>query len=247
MGEVCTRRSYSFDKRSNRTALSTATAGPGAACTSTGATTTTHTYDSADRLVDTGYVYDAFGRTTALPGSTLEYYANDLVHRQTADGKRQTWQLDPALRFRSWTVETGSGTSWTRTQSKLNHYGASSLATRPRRTASTPRPPGRSPAAAPTRPESRRSRVLRAAVPPPAGRQADAGDEPPGADAHAVGVGERHPSAVGAQPPAQRLRERVGAGGRARASSIFPARTAECTDRAKSSVTSDMPTIQSST
>ncbi|WP_078957674.1 DNRLRE domain-containing protein [Streptomyces glaucescens] len=126
VGEVCTRRSYTFDQRSNRTALSTATAAPGAACTSTGATTTTHTYDSADRLVDTGYVYDAFGRTTALPGSTLEYYANDLVHRQTADGKRQTWQLDPALRFRSWTVETGSGTSWTPAQSKLNHYDGDS-------------------------------------------------------------------------------------------------------------------------
>ncbi|WPW27270.1 hypothetical protein P6B95_07600 [Streptomyces atratus] len=36
--------------------------------------------------------------------------------------QRQTWQLDANLRFRSWKVETSSGTTWTQTQSKLNHY-----------------------------------------------------------------------------------------------------------------------------
>jgi RHS repeat-associated protein len=55
-------------------------------------------------------------------GATVEYYANDLAHRQTANGTRQTWNLDPSLRFRSWTVETGSGTTWTQTRSKVNHY-----------------------------------------------------------------------------------------------------------------------------
>ncbi|MEU5312279.1 hypothetical protein [Streptomyces sp. NPDC021562] len=40
------------------------TADVGAACTSTGETTTSYTYDSADRLETTGTVYDAFGRTT---------------------------------------------------------------------------------------------------------------------------------------------------------------------------------------
>ncbi|WP_086169149.1 DNRLRE domain-containing protein [Streptomyces pharetrae] len=126
VGEVCTRRAYTFDKRSNRSTLATATAASGSACTSTGATTTTHTYDSADRLVDAGHTYDAFGRTTALPGSTVGYYANDLVHQQTSNGKRQTWQLDAALRFRSWKVETGGGTTWTQTESKLNHYDGDS-------------------------------------------------------------------------------------------------------------------------
>ncbi|MFJ9660503.1 RHS repeat-associated core domain-containing protein [Streptomyces griseoflavus] len=121
-GEICTRRAYTFDKRTNRTSLTTSTADPGAACTSEGGTTTRHAYDSADRLVDAGYTYDAFGRTTALPGSTVAHYANDLVHRQTADGKRQTWELDAALRLRSWTVETDTDGTWTRTGSKLNHY-----------------------------------------------------------------------------------------------------------------------------
>ncbi|OKH96442.1 sugar-binding protein [Streptomyces uncialis] len=122
VGEVCTRRAYGFDTRSNRTSLTTATGASGAACPTTGGTTTTHTYDSGDRLVDTGWTYDALGRTTALPGTTLGYHANDLAHRQTTGNSRQTWQLDPALRFRSWTVETGGGTTWTRTASKVNHY-----------------------------------------------------------------------------------------------------------------------------
>nr|WP_037732487.1 DNRLRE domain-containing protein [Streptomyces megasporus] len=120
---VCTRRSYAFDARTNRKSLTTATGAPGADCPTTGGTTASHTYDSADRIVDSGYAYDAFGRTTTAPGNgTLGYYANDLVHRQTADGKRQTWTLDAAMRFRAWTVETGSGSTWTQTQSKRNHY-----------------------------------------------------------------------------------------------------------------------------
>ncbi|MEV3952575.1 sugar-binding protein, partial [Streptomyces halstedii] len=119
---VCTSRAYAFDTRTNRKALTTTTAAPGLDCATAGGTTTNHTYDSADRIVDTGYTYDAFGRTTALPGSTIGYYANDLAYQQTSGGKRQTWQLDAGLRFRSWNVETGSGTTWTQTQSKLNHY-----------------------------------------------------------------------------------------------------------------------------
>ncbi|MFJ6490772.1 DNRLRE domain-containing protein [Streptomyces californicus] len=120
---VCTRRAYTFDARTNRKSLTTATGTPGSDCPTTGGTTTNHTYDSADRLVDSGHVYDAFGRTTTVPGNgTIGYYANDLAHQQTANGKRQTWQLDANLRFRSWKTETGSGSTWTQTASKTNHY-----------------------------------------------------------------------------------------------------------------------------
>lgn len=118
----CTRRTYTLDRRSNRTSLATAVAAPGADCPAGGGTTVNHRYDSADRLVDAGYGYDAFGRTTALTGTTVGYYANDLVHRQTADGRRQTWELDASLRLRSWKVETGSGSTWTPAESKVNHY-----------------------------------------------------------------------------------------------------------------------------
>ncbi|MFE0627227.1 RHS repeat-associated core domain-containing protein [Streptomyces sp. NPDC058864] len=120
---VCTRRAYGFDNRTNRTTLTTAVAAPGLDCPTTGGTTKTSAYDSASRIVDTGYTYDAFGRTTVLPGgTTVGYYTNDIAYQQTANGKRQTWQLDAAHRFRSWKVETGSGTTWTQTASKLNHY-----------------------------------------------------------------------------------------------------------------------------
>ncbi|MGW2768095.1 DNRLRE domain-containing protein [Streptomyces sp. NPDC001275] len=121
---VCVTRSYTFDKNSNRKTLATSAAQPGLECTSSGATTVSHTYDSADRLVDSGYAYDAFGRTTAAPGATLTYYTNDLVRQQIAGSQRQTWTLDSQLRFRGWTVESNSSGTWTQTQSKLNHYGS---------------------------------------------------------------------------------------------------------------------------
>ncbi|MGA5772054.1 DNRLRE domain-containing protein [Streptomyces pseudogriseolus] len=121
---VCVTRSYTFDKNSNRKTRAVSAAAPGLECTTSGATTTTHTYDSADRLVDSGYAYDAFGRTTSAPGTTLAYFNNDLVRQQTAGSQRQTWSLDSQLRFRGWTVESNASGSWTRTQSKLNHYSS---------------------------------------------------------------------------------------------------------------------------
>ncbi|MGA6169649.1 DNRLRE domain-containing protein [Streptomyces sp. NPDC012600] len=122
-GEVCTRRAYGFDKRTNRTSLTTAEGAEGADCPTTGGTSTTYTYDSADRLLGAGYVYDAFGRTTALPGVQIGYYANDLVHQETAGDRRQTWQLDADLRLRSWTVDERTDGTWNRTAAKVNHYG----------------------------------------------------------------------------------------------------------------------------
>lgn len=120
---VCTRNTYVFDTRANRKSKTVAAAAPGLDCPITGGTTTSHTYDSADRLVDAGYAYDAFGRSTAVPANgTFSYYTNDLVHQQTTGGERQTWTLDPAQRFRSWTVESGSGSTWSTLQTKLNHY-----------------------------------------------------------------------------------------------------------------------------
>ncbi|WP_245883520.1 DNRLRE domain-containing protein [Streptomyces hyaluromycini] len=123
---VCTRRDYTFDNNTNRTALAVATSDVGAACTSTGATNTSYAYDSADRLKTSGTVYDAFGRTTTqASGDTIGYYANDLVHQQTSGTSRQTWNLDGAGRLASWTTETQSSDgTWTQTGSKTNHYGA---------------------------------------------------------------------------------------------------------------------------
>ncbi|MFD9715650.1 RHS repeat-associated core domain-containing protein [Streptomyces sp. NPDC059076] len=76
---LCTKRGYVFDSRSNRTTLNTATATLGADCPAGPGSGVSHSYDSADRLVDTGYTYDVLGRSTAMPGSTFVHYANDLV------------------------------------------------------------------------------------------------------------------------------------------------------------------------
>ncbi|WP_422732959.1 LamG-like jellyroll fold domain-containing protein [Micromonospora sp. WMMD558] len=123
--EGCLTRTYAYDDRTNRTgSTSFAPAADGTCEESTATASRIHTYDTADRLTDDGYVYDAFGRTTALPGGLVNsYFANDLVQRQQLDDARQTWTLDPAHRFRAYTTETLVDGNWVGATSKLNHYG----------------------------------------------------------------------------------------------------------------------------
>lgn len=121
---TCTRRTYGFNTRSDRTIQSTVTSAPGAsACPTTGATTTTHTYDSVDRITDAGYGYDALGRTITSPGSVATaYYATDLVQQQTSGAARTSWTLDASMRPRGWTTESNASGTWTATATRLNHY-----------------------------------------------------------------------------------------------------------------------------
>jgi hypothetical protein len=87
-------------------------------------TSDNHTFDSADRITDPGYVYDAFGRTTTLPsGLNNTYYANELIQRQEQGDSRQIWTLDPAHRFRGFTTDTKVDDTRTNVSSKLIHYG----------------------------------------------------------------------------------------------------------------------------
>jgi len=107
----------------NRTGLTTSVDNPdGTAGTPS---TTSYTYDTADRLTTTGTVYDAFGRTTTQASSaTIGYYTNDLVRQQTSGTNRQTWTLDAAGRLGSWTTESNASGTWTQTAAKTNHYGS---------------------------------------------------------------------------------------------------------------------------
>jgi hypothetical protein len=85
----CALRDYKFDNASNRTKLTSYGPDGGGNCQdSNPATTRTWTYDDADRATNTGYSYDAFGRTlTMLDDDTLAgdgsgdvtttYYTND--------------------------------------------------------------------------------------------------------------------------------------------------------------------------
>ena len=128
-GGSCTTRSYSFDQDSNRTSLVTRAPGLGGACDTTSAgTTQTYSYDTADRLLGTGLIYDNFGRITSLPaayagGKTLstEYFANNMVASQTQDGVTNTFQLDAAGRQRQ-RLQGGGGLEGT----EIFHYAGSS-------------------------------------------------------------------------------------------------------------------------
>ena len=140
-GTGCTTRAYTFDGHSNRTRLDTTVSGAACAATDadsgTGAGTTTgvvSSYDSADRLVGstaagaTAPVYDAFGRTaTAVDGSGLEYFSNDLIRQVTSGSSRQSWQLDANQRLASSTVETKAADgTWGTSATFVNHYAAES-------------------------------------------------------------------------------------------------------------------------
>ncbi|MCK9931920.1 hypothetical protein MXD62_33110 [Frankia sp. Mgl5] len=123
----CTTRVYAYDPDSNRTALTSyPDAGgseTGTCSTSTSPTAYSFSYDQADRLTNSGYAYDLFGRTTTDPyppaGTSVSvgYHVNDLVASETVGTTTRTYTLDPARRLRSWTE--GSTTS-------TNHYTSAS-------------------------------------------------------------------------------------------------------------------------
>ncbi|MEV6811239.1 LamG-like jellyroll fold domain-containing protein [Micromonospora sp. NPDC051296] len=121
----CVTRTYAYDDRANRTGSTSFAPAVDGTCAQTDTTSSrSHSYDTADRLTDDGYGYDAFGRTTAMPGGLVNsYFVNDLVRRQELDDARRTWTLDPAHRFRAFTTETLVDGDWVGTASKLNHYG----------------------------------------------------------------------------------------------------------------------------
>jgi RHS repeat-associated protein len=118
----CETRTYGFDVDTNRTSQTSYPAADDGTCsTSTTPTTVTHTFDSADRITDAGYAYDAFGRTTAVPAAstadstavTAGYYAGDMVRTLTQGSTTKTFTLDPLGRVRQTTSSAGPQT---------NHY-----------------------------------------------------------------------------------------------------------------------------
>ncbi len=124
---LCSTRVYAYDAESNRASL-TSYPDAGGSDTGTCSTSTSPTgfgfgYDQADRLTNSGYTYDLFGRTTTDPyppngtSATIGYYVNDQVASETVGSTTRTYATDPARRIRSWT--DGSSTS-------INHYTSSS-------------------------------------------------------------------------------------------------------------------------
>ncbi len=103
--------------------MTTRPPGTGGACATSGGTSETHIYDTADRLIDPGTTYDPWGNTTKLPASdaggnelTSTYYTDNKLATQTQHGETIGYNLDPAHRTRE-TVATGTTSSDT-----INHY-----------------------------------------------------------------------------------------------------------------------------
>lgn len=140
-GGTCAIRTYSYNGTagadSNRASSASYPAAANGACqtgTYTGGTTTSHSYDTADRLLpvgnDSGLTYDAFGRVTTLPANdtsnaqtmNLAYYSNDLVASETQGTNSQCYTLDVEQRLGAYSTYAASSCTGTPTATKTNHY-----------------------------------------------------------------------------------------------------------------------------
>jgi RHS repeat-associated protein len=125
-GSGCTTRLYGYDADTNRTSQTTRSPGTGGVCATEGGTTTSHSYDSADRLLDSGATYETFGGITSLPAGdaggtalTSTYFANGALASQTQNGQTNGYHLDPEHRERE-LVATG-----TKTLTMVQHFAGS--------------------------------------------------------------------------------------------------------------------------
>ncbi|HTA97090.1 MAG TPA: RHS repeat-associated core domain-containing protein [Solirubrobacteraceae bacterium] len=126
-GKGCITRVYGYDEDTNRLGLTTREPGTEGKCATEGGTKETHTYDSADRLTDTGAKYETFGNLTNLSAAdaggselTSVFYTNNKLASQTQKGETIGYQLDPLRRI-SETVSTGKVVA-----TAVNHYAGSS-------------------------------------------------------------------------------------------------------------------------
>jgi YD repeat-containing protein len=122
-GKGCTIRVYGYDEESNRRSLTTREPGLEGKCATEGGTSETHSYDEANRLIDTGVVYDPLGNTTKLPAGdaggyelTSSFYVDGQVEKQTQNGQENTYSIDPSGRVRK---SVGKGTS---NVTAISHY-----------------------------------------------------------------------------------------------------------------------------
>ncbi|WP_202919271.1 DNRLRE domain-containing protein [Saccharothrix deserti] len=124
----CVTRSYGFDVNDNRLTKTTTPPAADGSCAGTGGSTTTRTFDTADRPA-TGYAYDPLGRTLTLPAAdapnpqdgdiTLAYHDNDLARSITQGGRTTTFTLDALDRRATETVADAAGSTTT-----VRHYTA---------------------------------------------------------------------------------------------------------------------------
>lgn len=123
----CTTRTYGFNDASERTGYASyAPAGDQSCQSSTATVSKANTYDTANRITNTGYTYDNLGRTQTTPAAdtasgatgalTATYYPNDMIaslSQPVDDGaggsttKATTYSLDATGRVTSLANSTG--------------------------------------------------------------------------------------------------------------------------------------------
>ena len=122
-GEGCTTRIYGYEAETNRVSLATYKPNSKNECAIESGTEEKHSYDTANRLTDTGVKYNEFGDLTKLPaadsgGTELQstFYADGQLAEQKQGEQTIGYNLDPAGRPLQ-TVDTGTVTS-----TYINHY-----------------------------------------------------------------------------------------------------------------------------
>ncbi len=130
----CTTRIYAYDEDTNRTSLTTREPAAEGKCATGGGTIEKHTYDTSDRLTDTGIKYNEFGDITALspkdaggkePSEELtnSYYVNNQIASQKQKQQTIGYNLDPTRRTQE-TISTGEPNNST----IISHYAGPSNA-----------------------------------------------------------------------------------------------------------------------
>jgi DNA-binding beta-propeller fold protein YncE len=126
-GKGCATRDYAYDNESDRTSLTTVPPGTEGECQGPiFGTTETHTYDEANRLIDTGVEYETFGNQTKIPAAdageheiTASFYVDNQIAVQKQNGETTDYSYDPAGRTEK-TVSEGTAKS-----TVVNHYPGS--------------------------------------------------------------------------------------------------------------------------
>ena len=107
VGKGCTTRIYGYEQESNRLSLTTRAPGGEGKCATEGGSVENHSYDSGNRLTDSGVTYETFGNITKLPAAdaggmevTSSYYTSNQVASQQQNGVTTSYYMDPAGRLR---------------------------------------------------------------------------------------------------------------------------------------------------
>jgi RHS repeat-associated protein len=117
VGKGCVTHIYAYDGDGNRTSVTTRAPNSENKCATEGGASESHTYDTADRLMDASIEYNPFGDIKSLSAAdaggsalTSQYYVDGQVENQTQGEQTIGYNLDPGRRIRE-TVSTGKVTA----------------------------------------------------------------------------------------------------------------------------------------